>query len=134
MKKIEKLRPHHLLCERFLKLDMLDRGKEFEQFAAVINELLVSDSNDTIEIIEGVDVLCHVCPDCRNDRCESPHGDEDAVKKFDKAILRGLGVSYGEKKSMKDIREIISQKAPLDFCRTHCPWRKKCTIFEPGWN
>ena len=55
---------------------------------------------------------------------------EDKVRKWDAIILKGLGISYGEKRTIQELREIIGRKAPLDFCRTRCPWKAICTIFN----
>ena len=129
--RIKKLRPHHIFCKTFLTLDFPERGEEFKKVSSAIRELIESNSDAMIEINQGVDVLCRSCPDCREDRCESSHGNEDEVRKWDAIILKGLGISYGEKRTIQNLREIISRKAPLDFCRTRCPWKAICTIFDP---
>jgi len=126
--KIKKLRPHHIFCKTFLTLP--DRGEEFNQVSSAIKELIESNSDTMIEINQGVDVLCRSCPDCRDERCESQHGNEEEVRKWDAIILKGLGISYGEKRTVQELRELISQKAPLDFCRTRCPWKAMCTVFD----
>ena len=127
---IKKLRPHHIFCKQFLNIDFSERGGEFKQVSLSIKELIASNSDNMIEIIQGVDLLCRSCPDCRGDRCESPHGNEEKVRKWDAIILKGLGISYGEKRTIQELREIIGRKAPLDFCRTRCPWKAICTIFD----
>ena len=127
---IKKLRPHHIFCKTFLILDFPKRGEEFKKVSLAIKELIESNSDAMIEIIQGVDELCKWCPDCREDRCESPNGNEDKVRKWDAIILKGLGISYGEKRTIQELREIIGRKAPLDFCRTRCPWKAICTIFN----
>jgi hypothetical protein len=125
---ITKLRPHHIFCKTFLTLP--DRGEEFKRASLSIKELIESNCDAIIEINQGVDMLCRSCPDCREDRCESPHGNEDKVRKWDAIILKGLGISYGEKRTIQELREIIGRKAPLDFCRTRCPWKEICTVFN----
>jgi len=127
---IKKLRPHHVFCKTFLTIDFTERGEEFKRVSSAIKELIASNSDAMIEIIQGVDGLCRSCPDCRDDRCESANGNEDEVRKWDAIILKGLGISYGEKRTIQDLREIIGRKAPLDFCRTRCPWKTVCTIFN----
>jgi len=128
--RIEKLRPHHIFCKKFLILDFPERGEEFKRISSAIKELIESNSDAVIEIIQGVDILCRSCPDCREGRCESPRGNEDNVRKWDAIILKGLGISYGEKRTIHELRELISRKAPLDFCRTRCPWKTVCTVFD----
>jgi len=83
-----------------------------------------------VEVIEGIDELCRVCPDCRDERCQNPRGDEEAVKKWDGIILRGLEINYGEARTSRDWRILINQKAPLTFCEMQCPYRSSCTVFQ----
>lgn len=125
-----KLRPHHILCDAFLDVGGLDRGQDFEQALKAIRELMHADTDKVVEIVEGVDLLCRACPECRGDRCESPHGNEEAVRKWDMKIVQGLDIAYGEKKTARELRALIAEKAPLDFCRARCPWRQVCTVFE----
>ena len=128
--KIEKLRPHHILCGRFFTLAIPERGEEYEYVATAIRELMESDSDAAIEVIEGVDVLCRSCSERRENRCESPHGNEEQVRKWDAVILKGLDISYGEKRTVKEFSELMSRKVPLDFCKIRCPWKKVCSVFE----
>lgn len=130
MKATFRLRPHHVFCKTFLTLDFPERSGEYKRVSLAIKELIESNSDAMIEIIQGVDELCRSCSDCRVDRCESPNGNEDEVRKWDAIILKGLGVSYGEKLTIQELSEIIGRKAPLDFCRTRCPWKANCTVFN----
>ncbi|MBW1898014.1 MAG: DUF1284 domain-containing protein [Deltaproteobacteria bacterium] len=123
------LRAHHVFCERFLKVELPDRGSEFEQAQQKIKDLIETDEDTQVEIIEGVDDLCKVCPDLQDDRCENLFGNEDAVRKWDGIIIEGLGVSYGETMTSGDWRRLIEQKAPLDFCRDRCQWKSICSVF-----
>jgi hypothetical protein len=128
--RIKKLRPHHIFCKTFLTPNFPERGGEFKRVSSAIKELIESNSDAMIEIIQGVDELCRSCPERLEDRCESPNGNEDKVRKWDAIILKGLGISYGEKRTIQELSEIIGRKAPLDFCRTRCPWKAICTIFN----
>ena len=123
-------RPHHLLCERFLKVEIPDRGEEFERVSQELREILERQDNLIVEVIEGIDELCRVCPDCQDECCRNPRGNEEAVRKWDGIILRGLGINYGEAMTSKDWRILIHQKAPLDFCKARCPFKSGCTVFQ----
>jgi hypothetical protein len=129
MKKMQ-LRPHHVFCERFLKVELPDRGAEFEEVQQKIIDVIDTGDDTLVEIIEGVDGLCKVCPDLQGDRCQNLFGDEDAVRKWDGIVIKGLGVSYGETRTSVDWRRLIEQKAPLDFCRNRCQWKTICTVFK----
>jgi hypothetical protein len=128
--RIKKLRPHHIFCKKFLNLDFPERGEKFKRVSSAIKELIASNSDAMIEIIQGVDGLCRLCPDCRGNRCENANGNEDKVRKWDRIILNGLEISYGEKRTIQELSEVIGRKAPLDFCRTRCPWKAICSIFN----
>ncbi|MEW6614907.1 MAG: DUF1284 domain-containing protein [Thermodesulfobacteriota bacterium] len=127
---VSRWRPHHIYCEPFMAGSFPDRGERFDRIGNKIRETMQSGTDTIIEIIEGVDELCQTCPLCNNNRCQSPNGDEDAVRKWDTIVLKGLGVSYGEKRTAREFRSLIKQKAPLDFCRTRCPWKDACTVFD----
>jgi hypothetical protein len=122
-------RPHHIYCEPFLAGNFPDRGERFDRIGDKIRETMQSGTDMMIEVIEGVDELCQTCPLCQNNGCQSPNGDEDAVRKWDAIVLKGLGVSYGEKRSAQEFRALIEEKAPLEFCRTRCRWKDACTVF-----
>ncbi len=126
----KKFRPHHILCERFLKLEFPDRGLEFQQVEQRLRDIIQTDEEVLLEVTEGVDELCRVCPNCLDNRCQSPQGNEEAVRKWDSIILKGLGMSYGEKRTSKQWRILVKQKAPLDFCRKRCPSKSICTVFQ----
>ena len=126
---VSRWRPHHIYCERFLADNFPDRGERFDQIGDKIRETMQSGTNTIIEVIEGVDELCQVCSLCQDNRCRSPNGDENAVRKWDAIVLKELGVSYGEKRTAQDFRALIEEKSPLDFCQTRCRWKDVCTVF-----
>ncbi len=125
-----RLRPHHLICNTYLPLQGLRRSEAFVRAVLKVREVMLVHDDTIIEISEGVDGLCAFCSECRDSRCASPQGGEDAVRKWDARILQGLGLKYGEARPAKEIRGIIAAKAPLDFCRTRCPWKNTCEIFH----
>lgn len=124
-----RLRPHHIFCDRFLPLDGLVRGEEFARAVNEIQELTRPGSDVVVIVTEGPDQLCDSCPDYRNERCENPMGDEGEVRKWDARVRQGLGLSYGDELSVPELLVLIKKKAPLDFCRDRCPWKKFCGVF-----
>ena len=129
MKK-ERFRPHHIFCERFLKVDVSGRGDEFKQVSQERRDTIERQDDVEVELIQGIDELCRVCPDCQDERCESPNGDEEAVRKWDSIILKGLETGYGDTKTSKEWRRLINQKAPLKFCEMRCSYRSSCSVFQ----
>ncbi len=125
-----RLRPHHLFCGRFLPLDKLIRGDEFANALQNVIRLVQSEGDLIITVTEGPDQVCRYCPECRNNRCESPFGSEEAVRKWDSKIVKGLGVSYGQEIEGNALLALIREKAPLEFCRTRCPWKTVCGVFN----
>jgi hypothetical protein len=123
-------RPHHIFCVRFLPGKTSGRGEKFDRESAKIREMMNSGIDTVVSVTQGVDDLCMFCPDCKNNRCENPHGDEDQVLKWDARILKGLDISYGQRMTIKELRTVIEKMGPLDFCRQRCPWRSRCLIFS----
>ncbi len=125
-----RLRPHNILCVRFAALSLPERGEKFNQVEHELRETLQSGTNLLIEVIEGTDDLCQVCPLCQDARCQSPEGDEDEVRKFDAIILKGLGISYGDKMTVEELRALMDEKAPLAFCQTRCRLKEGCGVVQ----
>jgi hypothetical protein len=113
-----------------LKVTFPDRNREFEQVSQRGRDTIERQDDTIVEAIEEIDELCRVCPDCRDDRCQNSKGDEEAVRKWDGIIVKGLEINYGEMRTSKEWRMLINQKAPLNFCETRCPYRLSCTIFQ----
>ena len=123
-----RLRPHHIMCEPFMVLETFDRGEAFNTLATRIKEALESQADTVIEVTEGTDDLCQTCPMCRDARCQSPDGDETAVRKWDAIVLRGLEISYGDRLTAGHLMALIRQKLPLPLCLTKCRWRPVCRV------
>jgi len=126
---IKHLRPHHIYCLRFIKLHFPERGDGYCQIEQKIIHTLQREDSVLLTVKEGVDELCRACPNCLEDRCASPAGDEEAVRKWDGIILKELGISYGETKTAKQWRNLIEREGPLVFCRTRCPHKLNCLSF-----
>ncbi len=126
----ELYRPHHIVCERYMMFESPGRGMEFAETRQRLSDLMESNEDILVEPAKGVDKLCARCPECRNDRCWSPLGDEDAVRKWDARVLQGLGIEYGQARTPEGWRRLMEEKAPFDFCRNRCTYRTRCSVFE----
>jgi hypothetical protein len=118
------------MCEPFMVLETFDRGEAFNALATHIKESLESQTETLIEVIEGTDDLCRECPLCKDDRCQSPDGDETAVRKWDAIVLRGLEISYGDRLTAGHLMALIKQKLPLQLCLTKCRWKNACRVIS----
>lgn len=125
-----KFRPHHIFCLRFLQIDLPERGEGYRLAEKGIKDLLQKGDNVLLEVAEGIDELCRSCINCQDDQCRSPKGSEESVRKWDNILLKGLGISYGDTRSLKQWQGLIEQKAPLDFCLIRCPKKNFCTVFS----
>ncbi len=122
-----KLRAHHICCVPFLTLDASDRGTTYLQVGNRIKQTLSSEPDSIVMVIEGIDELCKVCPLCQGDRCQSPLGDEEAVRKWDAVLLKELGLSFGEALKVRQWQSRIKKKRPFRLCH-RCQWREVCSI------
>ena len=122
-----KLRGHHLYCVPFSKSSFSERGENYVRVEDKIKRVMRGESEEPVEVILGIDELCQACPLCQNDRCQSPEGDEDEIRKFDSIILKGLDVSVGTTLSVREWRKLFEQKSPLNFCQK-CRFNVLCEI------
>jgi hypothetical protein len=87
--------------------------------------MMFKTGNDNIDIVEGPDFLCEVCPHFNGMGCCHPKGSEEAVRKWDKIILQELDLRYGQIIKVKDAKSLIEKRAPLNFCLTKCRYYRE---------
>ena len=125
----KKWRPHHIMCSPLLHTEA--RGDNFYQVKSMMIETIKSGADTIIiEPAEGPDELCSACSIYENGRCNSPQGDEDAVRKWDGILLRELGISYGKKLTAREWQELFKNKLPLPFCQNRCRKKGTCDLFK----
>jgi hypothetical protein len=124
---ILKLRGHHICCSPLLTIDLSERGTKFLQVKDKIRQTLRSGIDSTVMVIEGVDELCKECPLCKGDRCESPQGNEEQVRKWDAILLKELGLSFGEALKVRELQSLLKKKSPFRLCQ-RCRWRGSCSV------
>ncbi len=120
------LRAHHICCLPSARWVFTDRGAGYERVRNEIRSAL-SRPESVIMVIEGVDTLCHECPQCVNERCSSPKGNEDEVRKWDAILLRELGLTFGTCLTAGEWRQLLKQKTPFKLCQ-RCSYRQECDI------
>ena len=77
------LRPHHLLCLQ----SFVGHGysKEFVQQMSVVKQQLTDSPDTPVKIVQGADMLCLHCPNCKMGTCTS-----DKPDIFDQLVLNIL--------------------------------------------
>jgi hypothetical protein len=122
-----KLRPHHIYCYHFTNFTDISRGKQLSEAKERIRYLWSSQNTNEdqyIEVKEGADTLCEVCPHFDGKGCSNPKGGDEGVRKWDLRIIGELGINFGQKMKVSELNMLIKNKAPLNFCLTRCPYHK----------
>lgn len=122
-----RLRAHHICCMRYWRVSFNERGPDFRRVESKIKEMLLSEPESRIMVIEGVDELCQVCPQCVDGSCRSPQGDETEVRKWDAILLRELDLPIGTCLTSAEWQSLIRQKTPFKLCQK-CRWHKVCSV------
>ena len=125
--KVLKLRAHHICCIPFWDMVFGERGPDFLRVEASIKEIIRSKSKVTIRVIEGVDELCQECPLRAGERCNSPRGNEDKVRKWDTLLLKELDLPFGTRLTSAEWGALITPKIPFMLYRK-CQWQTVCRV------
>ena len=115
------LRPHHAYCIHFMSLSYPQRGSAYEDARDKVENLL-QDETKSVEMKACPDLLCESCTYFNGQACAHPEGDETAVQKWDKGILKGLGLETGRKLGVPELKALIKERVPLAFCVNRCPY------------
>ncbi|MCK5429939.1 MAG: DUF1284 domain-containing protein [Anaerolineales bacterium] len=117
------LRPHHIYCFHILGLTDPERGQDYLKARDEIEKAFIEEKGQ-IEVNEGPDMLCAPCTYFNGKGCTHPEGDETQVNKWDAKILQGLNIDYGQSLSIDEMKHLIKESAPLDFCLNRCPYNR----------
>jgi len=112
---------------RFWRVVPEERGPDFLQVRTRVKNTLLSQPEAEVMIIEGVDEVCKVCTLCIDERCSSPLGGDDAVRKWDAILLRELGLPFGTCLTSAEWQALIEQKTPYKICQK-CRWKQVCDV------
>ena len=115
-----KLRGHHLICLNFF------RGEGYsEEFIKNIYSVI---GKQKVEIVNGADEVCAVCPYLKDDKCSSNEYTDEKILFQDREALRLLEFKSGMIVDWKTISlkipDIVEEWKAL-FC-LDCGYRKVC--------
>ncbi len=85
-----RLRPHHLICLRFFRGEGYD-----DHFVDNLRGVMSDLERMEVRVVDGPDDVCDCCPHLHGDRCGSPGGGEEEVRRIDALALELLGTSPG---------------------------------------
>lgn len=118
-----RVRPHHGLCAEFFRGEGYDGDfvKNMSETLSLLNE-----TEPTVTLAEGVDMICARCPHNVGDRCETA----EKVSRYDSAVLRICGLSAGDSLRWQEFRDtvrkrIISENRLAEVCGDCC-WYEIC--------
>ncbi len=122
-----RLRAHHICCIRFWTAPAEERGPDYLQARNKIVSVLLSQPESVVTVVEGTDDLCKFCIRCVDERCSSPRGNEDQVRKWDAILLKEVGLPFGSCLTSGKWQTLIEQKTPFRLCQK-CQWKKICSV------
>jgi len=122
-----RLRAHHICCMRFWHVVFEGRCPDFYRVENKIKDILLSQPESLVMVVEGMDELCKACPLCVDGRCSSPLGNEDEVRKWDAILLKELSLSFGDCLTSGEWQALIEQKTTFKLCK-RCHWKKICSV------
>ena len=120
-------RPHHICCVQFWMLTFEERGSDFLRVLDKLKSVLLLQPETKVIAIEGVDELCQQCPFHADERCNSPWGNEEEVRKWDAILLKELGLPFGTCLNASEWQMLIEQKIPFKLCQK-CQWKQECNV------
>ena len=104
-----------------------ERGSDYQRVEHKIKDVLLSQPESAVMVIEGVDELCRQCPLRVDERCSSPRGNEDKVRKWDAILLKELDLPLETCLTAGEWQALIKQKTPFQLC-PKCQWQQVCSV------
>ncbi|MFZ5906319.1 MAG: DUF1284 domain-containing protein [Nitrospirota bacterium] len=119
-----RLRGHHLICLHFFKGEGY-RPDFVENLRKVLDR---AKAGEQIEICEGPDDICRMCPFLEKDRCLYHEDAEEEIREMDRAATDLLRIRSGGNIAWPDIQERIPGIFTVwvrKFCGD-CDWFTVC--------
>jgi hypothetical protein len=116
-------RGHHLICLHFYNGE--GYGAEFVEH---LTDTLAIAESGSVEICDGADCICKVCPHLRDSACVYYENADADIRRMDATALDFLGLSPDASVSWKEARgktEKIFHKWYSLYCKD-CSWITAC--------
>ena len=119
-----KIRPHHLLCIQ--KFTGHGYDEKFTAHMKSVVAKITENKEIEIEIIEGCDYICEMCPDNKNGVCVS----DKKVSLMDSKVRDICKIGNGEKVKWKEAEkkanEMILKTEKFEKVCAVCEWYELC--------
>ncbi|HJB08002.1 MAG TPA: DUF1284 domain-containing protein [Candidatus Enterocloster faecavium] len=125
------LRPHHILCIQ--KFTGHGYSEEFTLHMTELTAELKKDPERSVDIVQGCDELCRVCPHNSGGVC----GSLEKVDRMDRGVLEACGLSYGDQAPWNQLagkgrKKIFETKEFEQICGS-CQWHELCRRTEVSY-
>ena len=126
---VMQLRMHHISCMPKMPepVEPSYWGPDYLVTRKRLKNIVLSQPETDIQVIEGVDELCRHCLVCVNNRCTSPRSGEDVLREQDASVLAELGLPLGTCLTAGEWQVLIQQKIPFEYCR-ECWGKQQCPV------
>ncbi|ACX52125.1 protein of unknown function DUF1284 [Ammonifex degensii KC4] len=119
-----RLRGHHLICLQFFRGEGYSR-----EFVRNLEEILYRLSRgEEVEIAEGADEVCSLCPFLREGKCTNGPEAEAKVRARDASALAGLGLRSGDRVEWPEVKRRFRRLSSgwlRELCQG-CEWQRIC--------
>ncbi len=123
MRRIPKLRGHHLICLHFFS------GKGYgPEFIKNLRTIVKAAAETGVEVSQGADDVCRACPYLRDEKCMYDEHSDVEIRVMDEVALELLREAPGTEREWHLIKERVLEIFPLwleRYCKK-CTWEKAC--------
>ncbi len=119
-----RLRGHHLICLNFYRGEGYDR----EYIQNLEDVMHRANQGEEIEVVEGADDICRVCPTLQGEKCVAKPGVDAEIRDIDAQATAYLTVGIGAKVLWQDIKTKVAE-APKEWLTVFCggcDWKQVC--------
>ncbi|NOZ02297.1 MAG: DUF1284 domain-containing protein [Deltaproteobacteria bacterium] len=127
-----RLRPHHLFCVQGYK--GTDTEDDYLVNLRWIADRVWQEPYTPVEVVDGPDDVCAMCPHLKDGLCLWKEAGEDVVRAHDAALFSALGLADGQTTSIAEIRVKLQTDPAVDAAVRKqcagCPWLDNCAFMN----